>query len=153
MLLVQTANSHDPPLFRILGCELAALFTRTEVAFLEYYQIGRLSRRHGQALLDMLRHPEFDPNDFRSTDFVHLLRRLESPYAESILHTYNLWNEGDGNYKLDLVVRDYLEVFREVMRKPRCVRHLLLAQRQSRTAAAEPSLGAAQLPSGSELRR
>ena len=98
--------------------ELAALFTRTEVAFLEYYQTGRLSRRRGQALLDMLRHPEFDPNDFRSTDIVHLLRRLERPYAESTLHTYNLWKEGDGNQKLDLVVRDYLEVFREVMRKP-----------------------------------
>ena len=54
----------------------------------------------------MLRHPEFDPNDFRSTDIVHLLRRLERPYAESTLHTYSLWKEGDGNHdqKLDLVV-------------------------------------------------
>ena len=97
---------------------LAALFTRTEVAFLEYYQNGRLSRRSGQALLDMLRHPEFDPNDFRSTDIVHLLRRLERPYAESTLHTYSLWKEGDGNQKLDLVVRDYLEVSGEVMHDP-----------------------------------
>ena len=96
--------------------ELAALLTRTEVAFLEYYQNGRLSQRHGQALLDMLRHPEFDPNDFRSTNIVHLLRRLERPYAEATLHTYSLWKEGDGNQKLDLVVRDYIEVFREVMR-------------------------------------
>ena len=96
--------------------ELAALLTRTEVAFLEYYQNGRLSQHRGQALLDMLRHPEFDPNDFRSTNIVHLLRRLERPYAEATLHTYSLWKEGDGNQKLDLVVRDYLEVFREVMR-------------------------------------
>jgi len=76
----------DSGLFR-RDPELAALFTRTEVAFLEYYQDGRLSQRRGQALLDMLRHPEFDPNDFRSTDIVHLLRRLERPYAESTLHT------------------------------------------------------------------
>ena len=40
--------------------ELAALLTRTEAAFLEYYQNGRLSQRRGQALLDMLRHPEFE---------------------------------------------------------------------------------------------
>ena len=32
---------------------------------------------------------------------------------------YNLWQEGDGDQKLELVVRDYLEVFREIMRDPR----------------------------------
>ena len=40
----------DSGLFR-RDPELAALFTR-EVAFLEYYQDGRLSQRRGQALLD-----------------------------------------------------------------------------------------------------
>jgi hypothetical protein len=32
---------------------------------------------------------------------------------------YNLWPEGDGDQKLELVVRDYLEDFREIMRDPR----------------------------------
>jgi len=96
--------------------ELAVLLTRTEMAFLEYYQNGRPSQHRGLALLDLLRHLEFDPNDFHSTNIVHLLRQLERPYAEATLHTYSLWKEGDGNQKLDLVVRDYLEVFREVMR-------------------------------------
>ena len=32
---------------------------------------------------------------------------------------YNLWKPGLGNQNLTLVVRDYLEVFREVMRDPR----------------------------------
>ena len=32
---------------------------------------------------------------------------------------YNLWMPGDGNKKLTLVVRDYFEVFREIMRDPR----------------------------------
>ena len=32
---------------------------------------------------------------------------------------YDLWMPGDGNQKLTLVVRDYLEVIREIMRNPR----------------------------------
>ena len=32
---------------------------------------------------------------------------------------YNLWKPRDGNQDLTLVVRDYLEVFREIMRDPR----------------------------------
>ena len=32
------------------------------------------------------------------------------------MHTYNLWKEGDGNQRLEFVVRDYLEVFREICR-------------------------------------
>ena len=46
---------HDP--------ESAGLLTRIEMALLEYCQNGRLSQRHGQAILDMLRHPQFDPNE------------------------------------------------------------------------------------------
>ena len=49
---------------------------------------------------------------------VHLMRRLERPFQETKTETYNLWKEGDGNQRLELVVRDYLEVFREIMRSP-----------------------------------
>ena len=36
-----------------------------------------------------------------------------------VMVEYNLWKPGVGNKNLTLVVRDYLEVFREVMRDPR----------------------------------
>ena len=67
----------------------------------------------------MLRHPEFNIEDVQSTTIVHLLRRLERPFQESKVSVINLWQPGDGNQRLELVVRDYLEVFREIMRDPR----------------------------------
>ena len=33
--------------------------------------------------------------------------------------TYSLWKEGDGDKKLEMVMTDYLEVFREIIRDPR----------------------------------
>ena len=36
-----------------------------------------------------------------------------------VMFEYNLWKPGVGNQNLTLVVRDYLEVFREIMRDPR----------------------------------
>ena len=33
--------------------------------------------------------------------------------------TYNLWKPGDGNQRLELVIRNYLEGFREIMSDPR----------------------------------
>ena len=61
-------------------------------------------------------HPRFDPKEIRSETIVHLLRRFERPFKETVMHTYNLWKEGDGNQRLEFVVRDYLEVFREICR-------------------------------------
>ena len=49
---------------------------------------------------------------------MHLLRRLERPFAETAMYTYNLWEEGDGNQTLKFVVLDYLELFREKMLNP-----------------------------------
>ena len=59
----------------------------------------------------MLRHPEFNINDVQSTTIMHLLRRLELPFMECAVCTYNLWKPGDGNQKLDLMIRNYFEVF------------------------------------------
>ena len=81
--------------------------------------LSGLSQRRGQALLDMLRHPEFNIKDVPSTTIVQLLRRLELPFTECAVSTYNLWKPGDGNQRLELVIRDYLEVFRKIMRDPR----------------------------------
>ena len=84
----------------------------------QFHAKGHLSLHLGQVLLDMVRHPLFDAKDIRSQNIVHLLRRLERPFMETAMTTYNLWQEGDGNQRLELVVRDYLEVFREIMRNP-----------------------------------
>jgi hypothetical protein len=98
---------------------LGAVLSQTEIMVLRFTQSGGLSQRRGQALLDMLRHPNFDIKDVQSTNIVHLLRRLERPFKESTVTTYNLWKSGDGNQRLELVIRDFLEVFREIMRDPR----------------------------------
>ena len=68
--------------------------------------------------MDTVRHPLFDVKELRSETIVHLLRRLERPFTDTAVHTYNLWKEGDGNQRLELVVRDFLDVFREIMRSP-----------------------------------
>ena len=98
--------------------ELANAVSETEIMIVDFYKTGRLSQRTGQIFLDMARHPLFDPKDIRSETIVHLLRRLERPFAETAMQTYNLWQEGDGNQRLELVVLDYLELFREIMRNP-----------------------------------
>ena len=69
---------------------------------------GHLTQHLDQKLLDTLKHQHFDADDIRSETIVHLLRRFERPFAETAMHTYNLWKEGDGNQRLDFVVRDYL---------------------------------------------
>ena len=40
-----------------------------------------------------------------------------------------MWKEGDGNQRLELVVRDFLEVFREIMRNPQWKNHFDLVAR------------------------
>ena len=37
---------------------------------------------------------------------------------ETALHIYNLWQDRDGNQRLELVMFGYLELFREIMRNP-----------------------------------
>ena len=96
--------------------QLANAVNTTEVMIADFYKKGHLTLRLGQLLLDNLRHPRFDPKEIRSETIVHLLRRFERPFKETVMHTYNLWKEGDGNQRLEFVVRDYLEVFREICR-------------------------------------
>jgi hypothetical protein len=104
---------------RVRDTELAAVLSKTEIMILNFHQSGKLSQRRGQALLSMVRHPQFNPADLQSQTIVHLIRRVERPFQEIGMTVYNLWQEGDGDQKLELVVRDYLEVFREIMRDPR----------------------------------
>ena len=87
---------------------IANAVSTTEIMIAEFYKKGHLTLRLGQLLMDNLRHPRFDPKDLRSETIVHLLRRFERPFKETVMHTYNLWMEGDGNQRLDFVVRDYL---------------------------------------------
>ena len=44
---------------------------------------------------------------------------LERPYQETAVTTYDFWREGDGDQRLQFVIRDYLELFRDIMRDPR----------------------------------
>ena len=96
------ADAHD----RRQDEELAAVLSNTEIMVLKFHQSSGLSQRRGQALLDLLRHPEFDIKDVQSTPVVHLLRRLERPLKECAVSTYKLWKPGDGNQRLELVIRD-----------------------------------------------
>ena len=87
--------------------ELAAVLSKTEIMILNFHQSGKLSQRRGQALLSMVRHPQFNPAELQSQTIVHLIRRVERPFQEIGMTVYNLWQEGDGDQKLELVVRDY----------------------------------------------
>ena len=53
--------------------------------------------------LEMVRHPLFDMREFSFENVVQLIRKVERPYAESELQTINLWQEWDGNQRLELV--------------------------------------------------
>ena len=108
---------------------MAEMLSMTELLVADFHEKNHGSQRVGQLLLDMLRHPRFDPKDMRSDNIVHLMRRLERPFQGTAMHTYNLWKEGDGNQRLELVVRDYLEVFREIMRDPQWKEHFDLVAR------------------------
>ena len=66
---------------------LAAVLSQTEIMVLRFTQSGGLSQRRGQALLDMLRHPNFDIKDVQSTNIVHPLWWLERPFKESTVTT------------------------------------------------------------------
>ena len=103
---------------RVRDAELSNAVSTTEIMIADFCKKGHLTQHLGQILLDTLKHPPFDAEDIHNKTIVHLLRRFERPFAETAMHTYNLWKEGDGNQRLDFVVRDYLEVFREIMRNP-----------------------------------
>ena len=65
----------------------------------------------------MLRQLEFNINlkDMQITNIVQLLQRLELPFKEFAVCTYNRWKPGDENQGLNSVNRDYLGVFRGIM--------------------------------------
>ena len=63
----------------------------------------------------MLRHPKFNIKDVQSTTTVQLIRRLELLFTECAVSTYSLWKPGDGNQRLEFVIRDYLGVFRKII--------------------------------------
>jgi len=123
--------------------ELSRLLSRTEILVADFVEKCRLSHSEGQALLDMMRHPRFNVCDIHSQNIVHLIRRLERPFQESTVHTYNMWKEGDGNQRLELVVRDFLEVFREIMRNPQWKKHFDLVARAIFDDAGERLIGPA----------
>ena len=70
--------------------ELAAVLSNTEIIVLKFHQSSGLSQRLDQALLVMLRHLEFDIKDVQGTTIVQLLLRLEWPFKECAVSTYNL---------------------------------------------------------------
>ena len=55
----------------------------------------------------------------QSATIVQPLRRLERPFKESVVVEYNLWKPGNENQMLELAIRYYLELFREITRDQR----------------------------------
>ena len=43
---------------------------------------------------------------------------LELPFKAAAVVPYNFWKEGDKDQKLEMMMQDYLKVFREIMRDP-----------------------------------
>ena len=148
MYVVRFPSSKRKVTNRDGDAELAAILSKTEIMVADFHQKARLSQRFGQALLDLLRHPQFNLADIKSENIVHLIRRLERPFQETRTETYNLWKEGDGNQRLELVVRDYLEVFREIMRSPEWKDHFDLVFTPRFDASGERLIG----PASSALR-
>ena len=86
------------------GNLLASTLGKTEVMdlmVLNFYQESCISKRRGQALLNM-GHPEFNVEDVQSATIVQLLLPLERPFQKSVLVEYNLWEPGDRNQRLEL---------------------------------------------------
>jgi hypothetical protein len=46
---------------RVRDTELSAVLSKTEIMILNFHQSWKLSQRWGQALLSMVRHPQFNP--------------------------------------------------------------------------------------------
>ena len=65
--------------------ELANAVSTTEIMVADFYKTGYLSQRTGQTLLDMMRHPLFNPNDILSNTIVQATRE--------IMQTNKLWVE------------------------------------------------------------
>ena len=61
--------------------------------------------------MDIFKHPDFR---VQSATIVHLILRLEWPFKATVVVTYNLWKEGDGDQKSEMVMRDCLDVFGEM---------------------------------------
>ena len=68
---------------------MAEMLSMTELLVADFHEKNHGSQRVGQLLLDMLRHPRFDPKDMRSDNIVHLMRRLERPFQGTAMHKYN----------------------------------------------------------------
>ena len=61
------------------------------------------------------KHLDFRLEDIQSATIVHLIRQLELPFKATAVVTYSFWKEGYGDQKLEMMMRDYLKVFRDIM--------------------------------------
>ena len=93
-------------------------------------EFGSLSQRRDQELLNILRYPEFRVGGMQSATIVQTLQsascatRVAAPATEAILPGnccgWVIFMEAGGDIqKLESVIRDCLEVLREIMRNPR----------------------------------
>ena len=108
---------------RVRDTKLSEVLNTTEFMIVRFYEKEHLTQRLGRLMFDMLRHPQFNIREVHSDSIVHLHRRLESPFAETAMQVHNLWKEGDENQLLELVKRDWLECWREIMRNPEWKKH------------------------------
>ena len=77
MYVVRLPSSKRKVTNRDVDAELAVILSKTEIMIAGFHQKARLSQRFGQALLDLLKHPQFNLADIKSENIVHLIRRLE----------------------------------------------------------------------------
>ena len=72
MYVVRLPSSKRKVTNRDGDAELAAILSKTEIMVADFHQKARLSQRFGQALLDMLRHPQFNLADIKTKTFQSL---------------------------------------------------------------------------------
>jgi len=80
---------------RVRYVELSNAVSTTEIMIADFCKKGHLTQQLGQILLDTLKYLPFDAEDIGSETIVHLLRRFKRPFAETAMHTYNFWKEGE----------------------------------------------------------
>ena len=91
-------------------------FTATEIKLLDLATKRGWSIAEGEEVISILRCPRFKASDIRSTSFRNLLLRLEEDQdAEPEFRCINLWKEGDGKQKVELLIRDLESVFLEIL--------------------------------------
>ena len=99
-----------------LNEEAGRLFTGSERLLQNYARAKALTASDVKSLIqDVLRNPDFDPNEVDTDMMERLNRAIEDGDFESI----DVWKEGDGGQEVKFYKRNLEKVIRELMADPR----------------------------------